>query len=418
MIIGAMKHKVELSTLKKVCKDAGEKGYSKLKKKELVKLLDQLAGPGILCVGCDSYQNKKYEFHENSSICKRCVKKEKDANKPKEKTVEELQKRIEELEKENEELKYELKITKKAYEQVKGELIDRGSGYACERCREEVNPDDEEYCKELHGDYYCYDCAKEKGLIQNECNAHNIGCDCYCEKCSNLKDCDENNKGNRKCKDFYGENDRENWCAECIFLSQIPRYIEKEESDVEDEHEKCEDCKEDIVQGGDECPTTCYECDKIYHGNCVRGNIRYIENECEDYCYKCKDYGASDCEESDSESESEEEVDFKKITVKELKALCKSKGIKGYSKLKKQQLIELLKQQEEIEEQMLCQCCEEKVNSNDIKYIMILGYGWDNICKKCIEKDHEKCECGNIRRKDEKIDYDDFCDSCRHWRWK
>ena len=33
---------------------------------------------------------------------------------------------------------------------------------------------------------------------------------------------------------------------------------------------------------------------------------------------------------------------YKKMKVKELKAECKRRGIKGYSKLKKKQLIELL----------------------------------------------------------------------------
>jgi hypothetical protein len=40
----------------------------------------------------------------------------------------------------------------------------------------------------------------------------------------------------------------------------------------------------------------------------------------------------------------EEEVNYKKMKVGELKKLCKTKGIKGYSKLKKKQLIELLSQ--------------------------------------------------------------------------
>ena len=35
-------------------------------------------------------------------------------------------------------------------------------------------------------------------------------------------------------------------------------------------------------------------------------------------------------------------TDINKLKVKELKALCKSKGIKGYSKLKKQELLDLL----------------------------------------------------------------------------
>jgi len=38
----------------------------------------------------------------------------------------------------------------------------------------------------------------------------------------------------------------------------------------------------------------------------------------------------------------QEEINYKKMKVKELKAECKKRGIKGYSKLKKKQLIELL----------------------------------------------------------------------------
>lgn len=44
------------------------------------------------------------------------------------------------------------------------------------------------------------------------------------------------------------------------------------------------------------------------------------------------------------EEVAEEEVNYNKMKVGELKKLCKTKGIKGYSKLKKKQLIELLSQ--------------------------------------------------------------------------
>ena len=46
----------------------------------------------------------------------------------------------------------------------------------------------------------------------------------------------------------------------------------------------------------------------------------------------------------EEEEVEEEEVNYKKMKVGELKKLCKTKGIKGYSKLKKKQLIELLSQ--------------------------------------------------------------------------
>ncbi len=46
----------------------------------------------------------------------------------------------------------------------------------------------------------------------------------------------------------------------------------------------------------------------------------------------------------EEEEVAEEEVNYKKMKVGELKKLCKAKGIKGYSKLKKKQVIELLSQ--------------------------------------------------------------------------
>ena len=42
-----------------------------------------------------------------------------------------------------------------------------------------------------------------------------------------------------------------------------------------------------------------------------------------------------------------EQIDISKMKVKELKAECKRRGIKKYSKLKKQELINLLKPKEE-----------------------------------------------------------------------
>ncbi len=272
-------------------------------------------------------------------------------------SVEELQKRIEELQKESDEYQTLFEQAREILDNVNQDF----SVCMGVKCLEMFDKEDEEKCYRIGSLYFCLECAKKE--------------------------------------DGYEEN--------------------KSDDESDKDAAICEDCKE-IVDDSGCCPSTCYECDKIYHFNCCRGNIRYIENECEDYCYKCKDYGASDCEDSDSESE-EEEKNINKMTVKELKALCKSKGIKGYSKLKKQQLLDLLKPKEEVEEEekMLCQYCEESVNRDDIRYIMILGYGCDYICVGCIEKHHEQCKnCSNIRRNGEAIDYDDFCDSCRHWNGK
>ena len=43
-----------------------------------------------------------------------------------------------------------------------------------------------------------------------------------------------------------------------------------------------------------------------------------------------------------TESNFDETQDIANLHVKELKALCKNKGIRGYSKLKKQDLLSLL----------------------------------------------------------------------------
>ena len=50
-------------------------------------------------------------------------------------------------------------------------------------------------------------------------------------------------------------------------------------------------------------------------------------------------------EESEKEEEKpEENINYSKMKVGELKKLCKERGIKGYSKLKKKQLIEKLQE--------------------------------------------------------------------------
>lgn len=49
-------------------------------------------------------------------------------------------------------------------------------------------------------------------------------------------------------------------------------------------------------------------------------------------------------EETTSESESKEEVDYSTLTVSELKSLCKERGLTNYSSLTKQELIVLLEE--------------------------------------------------------------------------
>ena len=63
-----------------------------------------------------------------------------------------------------------------------------------------------------------------------------------------------------------------------------------------------------------------------------------------------------------------------------------------------------------------CNKCNKETEHENIKYVCILGYGYDEICKKCLKKFHNICKCGNIRRKNEKIlNYNNFCNNCKKW---
>lgn len=62
---------------------------------------------------------------------------------------------------------------------------------------------------------------RRKELAGNEgCFAHDIGSECECEYCLENPDCDPNNKG-KTCRDNYQHSEM---CAECILLSEKPRY--------------------------------------------------------------------------------------------------------------------------------------------------------------------------------------------------
>jgi len=179
------------------------------------------------------------------------------------------------------------------------------------------------FCKELKSikkDTTKYGCCED---CENSCIAHHIGSECECEICSNFMDCDEENKGNMgRCNKCY--DDRKDWCAECILLYKISRdsneeIKKEEESEEEEESGECEDCG--LISG---FFTNCNECNKEFCNNCLK---------CSHNCSK--------------DNEEEEEKDLSKLKVKELKAMCKEKGLKRYSKLKKQQLLDLLKPKEE-----------------------------------------------------------------------
>ena len=174
-----------------------------------------------------------------------------------------------------------------------------------------------------------------------------------------------------------------------------------ESVEVEEEKVICPYCDEEVDEEESEqgeCPTFCAgECGKVYHAQCARkGSIRYLEAEEEDYCYECFQEGASeeepeeeeeytcgrcerivgtdclfgecqkcnlimcdDCEgvidEDDGETycnnchmaeeeyteEYTEEL-LKKKKCPELRKICKSKKIRGYSRKKKQELINLI----------------------------------------------------------------------------
>lgn len=60
------------------------------------------------------------------------------------------------------------------------------------------------------------------------------------------------------------------------------------------------------------------------------------------YYVKQNDFVVSDAAEDEAEDSELTEESLRTLTVVELKAMCKEKGISGYSKLKEDELIELL----------------------------------------------------------------------------
>jgi len=141
-----------------------------------------------------------------------------------------------------------------------------------------------------------------------------------------------------KCEGIICEETGETYCRECY-----KKYSE------------CCLCNKDIQEIKDEDKWTineCGACQKNFCGECFEnnkgraydghGDLYYLRHN--GYCCDClEEMNSSECG-SDyySSEEDDEEVDFEKLTVKELKELCKKINIKGYSKLKKQQLLDLL----------------------------------------------------------------------------
>jgi len=112
--------------------------------------------------------------------------------------------------------------------------------------------------------------------------------------------------------------------------------------------EICYDCTEKVEDTEDNCIITCCRCEKHYHEKCIYGGIIICaEDDGQWYCYDCDSARGA----TDDESEEEGEKNINEMTVKELKVLCKERGMKRYSKLKKQQLLDLLNGVEVEEEQ-------------------------------------------------------------------
>ena len=168
-------------------------------------------------------------------------------------------------------------------------LVERNDGYTyCKKCIEEHNcGEEEEKCEEL-----C-DLCKEHNVIKGYCE--NGQCNkSVCEECDGY---------NNQSGEFY-------CCEECDTTEVVCKYC----NDIIDEEEE-------------EPPTTCIGCEGHYHNQCgKKGSIRYMIHFGEDYCYDCKG----------------EKEDLENQTVKKLKIICKENGIKRYSKLRKQELIDLI----------------------------------------------------------------------------
>jgi len=273
-------------------------------------------------------------------------------------SVKELQKRIEELEQELEPLrKYkdcyivqyynkehleelvDFKLTEEQFEDLTYYLDDRaGLEYiihesimelipdalanldiydpnlvVCPYCKTtDIEEDDLYECETCDKKVCCMECSGEEDLCSkhecNKCNAY------YCKEC--LK--------NHKCECENGDD----------IIYQVRTYILAENGEDEEVDDIVDfETKEEAKKYYDEIQNT----RKALTFNSKDGDEEY--EVIEESIVHIED------SDSDSDSDGEEIIityNYEKMKVPELKALCKSKGIKGYSKLKKQELISLL----------------------------------------------------------------------------
>jgi len=154
----------------------------------------------------------------------------------------------------------------------------------------------------------CYVCnMKNSEDTINRCKWDNCD-DNICDKCVD-----------RKCLTLEINNDILSFCNDSCKNHYKSKYKIMEECDIEEAEDEILECG---FCGGNE------------HVGFAIGENGKEEIVCEHCDIDGDDYnGWGD----------KEEVDLKKMTVKELKSLCKSKGIKRYSRLRKQQLLDLLK---------------------------------------------------------------------------
>ena len=184
----------------------------------------------------------------------------------------------------------------------------------------------------------CGECRKEIGSDSDE---EEEGNKCvYCDR--NMKEIDDENKW----AIYECGGCEKNFCGECL-----EKKAETDDDMVTElyglkNQGYCKCCLDEFSddEEEEEEENKCSQCPTILDDNCPIFIMKnQFTDEEETVCDGCRhnitwSFGWID--------DTEEEIDISDLTkfkVKELKAICKSKGIKGYSKLKKQELFDLLK---------------------------------------------------------------------------
>jgi len=287
-----------------------------------------------------------------------------------------------------------------------GHGVADGRCCVCEECKKEMESEEEDnypygqdtdncicsICEDnMKHMATCPDCEEYvcKGCWENHDEEHENEeeptiCGETCGLCDEVKEikgyCDNGQCGKSVCEDCCGcNNDNGDFfcCEEC-----------KPESDEKHDEQYEQKCAQ--------CPTILGENVGIF---CMSNQFT---DEQETVCCDCRNdikwaFGWID--------DTEEEIDITDLSifkVKELKSLCKSKGIKGYSKLRKQQLLDLLVKVNG------CGYCEEPISENNTK----CNDCEKKFCNDCIENeeneiDGKKCErcdvwvCGKCYRLEE-----------------